>query len=201
MITDTAPNHTSQARLRSGISIGVDVGQRHLLTAAPATEDPEVNEALVLDSKGATMRYEAIQHRYHTQSRDTDGLHVAALEGILTTAAQQVLSYAQSFDAPPILVLEDLTYPDRTLEECVRKGMEAACWLLPTIQQRLVDLSRSESVPIATVSAKHSTQECHACGELAWPRKKIVQCTTEACSAGRVCRDRSAAATLAKRFG
>ena len=123
------------------------------------------------------------------------------LTDALDAAAHEALAYAQSFDMPPVLVLEDLDYAERSLTECVTEHAEIDCWLLPTIQERVVETAHAQGVPVAVTSPEHTTQECHVCGKHSRLRKTEIRCTNERCPVKTVCRDRSAAVTIAKRLG
>jgi transposase len=72
-------------------------------------------------------------------------------------------------------------------------------WLLPTFRKALVERANEVGLPVARVDPSGSTQECHSCGEVGDVGSKMLKCTTPDCPVGEVCRDRSAALTIAQR--
>jgi transposase len=85
------------------------------------------------------------------------------------------------------------------LTECARGQTEAGAWILPTLRDRLEDALSTEDYRVERVDATYSTQRCHVCEGLADVGQATISCETENCPVDAVCRDRSAAATLARR--
>jgi hypothetical protein len=101
--------------LGSKTPVGVDVGRNNLLVLAPATDDPKVSEARVVEPVRLEEHYAALTRRQSHGCRDgVDGALADRLQAIVDGAAQAALSYVQTF-AKPVVVLEDLDYPERSL--------------------------------------------------------------------------------------
>ena len=100
-----------------------------------------------------------------------------------------------------MLVLEDIGYVQRSLVECVREQMGVDCWLLPSIQQRLVDLASKANVPVAVTTERYTTKECHICGKHTKVRDETIRCWNDTCPVESVDRDRSAAVSTARKSG
>lgn len=101
--------------LGSRTPVGADVGRHNLLVLAPATDDPEVSEARVVEPGRLEEHYAALTRRQSHGCRDgVDGALADRLQAIVDDAAQAALSYVQTF-AKPVVVLEDLDYPERSL--------------------------------------------------------------------------------------
>ena len=194
------PMRNTDTRLSFGVPIGVDVGRRNLLTLAPGTAGPEIDEALSIGTRWIEEHYAELRER-QDRGWGVDETIAGQLDDVLTASAMQAIAYALSFDEPPILVLEDLSYDERSLDDCVTSGAGADCWLLAGIQQRLRELGREQDIPIAVTTEENTTKECHVCGDPSKIRDETLKCTTEGCPVDVVDRDRSAAVTIAKRLG
>ena len=194
------PMRDTDTRLSFGIAIGVDVGRRNLLTLAPGTAAPEIDEALSIGTRGIEEHYAELRDR-HDRGWGVDEVLAGQLDDVLTASAMRAIAFALSFDEPPVLVLEDLSYDERSLDDCVTSGAGADCWLLSGIQQRLRGLAREQDIPVAVTTEENTTKECHVCGDPSKIRDETLKCTTEGCPVDVVDRDRSAAVTIAKRLG
>lgn len=190
----------TNTRFLFGVPVGVDVGRRNLLTLAPATAGPEVDDALALGNRGIEGHYSELRERYE-RGRGVDETLADQLDAVLTATAHEALSYVETFDAPVVLVLEDIGYTERSLAECVREQLGVDCWSLPSIQQRLVEVATEANVPVATTTERYTTKECHICGMHSKVRDETIRCTNDSCPVGSVNRDRSAAVSIAKRGG
>jgi hypothetical protein len=194
--------HDHSTRFQFGTPIGVDVGRRQLIAAAPATVGADLDGAITIGNRKVEGHYATLQERHEGSAlADVDDDVLAAqLDAVLTATAHEALAYAQSFDSPPMLALEDLDYAERSLAECVTEGRGPDCWLFPGLQERLIEAARAAGIPIAFVSKKYTTKECHVCGMHSKVRDQRLSCTNERCPVETACRDCSAAATIAKRL-
>lgn len=183
----------------TGTPVGVDVGRRNLLVLAPATDDPRVEEARIVDGDRLEERYAMLQQR-GAAGGHVDAVLADRLLAGADDAAREALSYVETFEAP-VMVLEDLGYPDRSLDACVAESAAPECWLYPALHQRLADQARRASIPVLTTSPKYTTRQCHVCDQFARVGTEVLTCPTDDCPVDDVCRDRSAAATIAKRGG
>lgn len=182
----------------AGTPIGVDIGLRNLLALAPADAAPDVAEGRVIDAGGRIeAAYTALQgcpDRAHPRREVLTGRLRRAVTDILEAA----VAYAASFDAP-VLAVEELGYPGRSLADCIEGEQPVECWLYPVLQHGLTAAAVDAGIPVVSVSAKHTTQQCHQCLDFARVSGKTIQCTTSECPVGEVCRDLSAAVTIAGR--
>lgn len=201
--------------IASGTPIGVDVGKRNLLTLAPVAAGASLEESRVITGPDVDDLYDDLCRRqkeavelealvsedhqldqgvlHPTTEAAVDGLH-----SMIEKAIENALSYAESFEMP-VLVHERLSYHERTLAECVASGSEVDVWLYPTIQRSLVEQAQRRGIPAVFTSNKYTTRACHVCDQFARVERKTITCTTEDCPVDEVCRDRSAAASIARR--
>lgn len=180
-----------------GTAIGVDVGRRHVLTLAPADAGPHVEEARVVEEpRLAALGRRDGRDEYHAGAGVTS--RQARLEALLADVVERAVAYARSFDTP-LLVLEDLEYPECDLAACLAGDADPECWLFPRLQARLTDRAVADGVPVAVVSETYTTKQCHVCDQFARVGDETIECTTDGCPVDDVCRDRSAAVSIAKR--
>lgn len=194
---EVRPAVSSDSPLRAGTPVGVDIGLRNLLAAAPASASADVSEGVVFDDDRIEEYYTTLEYvpdtTGHTATILADKLH-----RVLNDVAQDVVAYTASFDVP-LLVLEDLSYDDRSLSDCIESGAAVECWLYPAMQRAIIEAAAEAGIPVVSVTEKHSTQQCHGCLDFARVGDETIQCTTEDCPVGTVCRDLSAAVTVAQR--
>lgn len=188
--------------------IGVDLGVKRLLVAAPADSDPDVPEPLVVGDGVERDLYNALGDtlgRLDRRAVDTAEAEAQAVESYRSLLRQRfglatdaLVEYADQLGAD-VVALEDLQYESGTLAECARGATEAGQWVLPAFRDRLEATLAAEGYHVKRVDATYSTQQCHVCGEIADVGRGTILCETADCPVGRVCRDRSAAVTLAQR--
>ncbi|MDS0220880.1 zinc ribbon domain-containing protein [Haloarcula sp. S1AR25-5A] len=185
--------------------IGVDLGEKRLVAAAPADADPD--EAFVIDGEPLRERYdilveatEALQGAWFDTTRGEAQVFAAMHQQLrpqLFDAAHRLVRYAGEF-ATPLLVLEDLSFRGAPLWE--RRTVEKlGAWLLPALQGAITEVALDAGLPISYVDAEYTSQACHGCAKLGRLEDDVVVCTTDDCPVGAVCRDRSAALTIAGR--
>lgn len=188
--------------------IGVDLGVRRLAVAAPVTAGPEVASALVVpggverdlfDGLGDTLR------RLDGQAGDTTAAEQQAVESAhallrqrFGLAARALVEYVDRIGAD-VVALEDIEFSGRTLSASARGRTEAGEWVLPALRDYVEATLEVEGVRVERVDASHTTQECHRCGQLADVRPATISCEVEICPVDTVCRDRSAAVSIARR--
>ncbi|MFB6200458.1 MAG: zinc ribbon domain-containing protein [Halorhabdus sp.] len=195
----------SQHHPLGGTPVGVDVGVKNLIAAAPV--DGDVESAFTIEGNHVRTHHEtlvrAIRALQGAKFDSTDGqiqLFAALWHQIrpqVYDAAVRVVRYAQEF-AGPMLVLEDLPFCGASLWER-RTGDDVGTWLLPALQQAIAVKARGAEIPVLYVDPKHTTQQCHVCGELGSVGHDVVECTTASCPVGTVSRDESAALSIAQR--
>jgi len=188
--------------------IGVDLGVKRLLVAAPADADPDVSDALVVGGGAERDLYNGLGDtlaRLDELAVDTDEAEAEAVETYRSLlrqrfdlAAQALVKYADRHDAD-VVALEDIGYESGMLAECARGRTKAGEWVLPAFRGHLEAVLAAEGYRVERVDATYSTQRCHVCGELADVSRATITCETDDCPVGRVCRDRSAAVTIAGR--
>ncbi|ELY96697.1 IS1341-type transposase (ISH12) [Natrialba chahannaoensis JCM 10990] len=196
---------TCRDRTLESTPVGVDIGVKNLVAAAPADAAPE--SALVIEGDHVRKRHEtlveAMQALQGAKFDTTNGqtqLFAALWHQIrpqVYDAAVRVVRYAQEFPAPTI-TLEDLSFCEATLWEH-RTVDDIGTWLLPALQHAVAVKAQAAGIPVTYVNPKYTTQQCHVCGELGRLKNDTLECTTENCSVGTVCRDRSAAVSIAQR--
>ncbi|AKU09893.1 IS200/IS605 family accessory protein TnpB-related protein [Haloferax gibbonsii] len=185
--------------------VGVDVGVKNLIAAAPAGGD--VESAFTIEGSHIQTRHEilvesmrALQGAKFDSTEGQAQLFAAIWYQIrpqVYDAAVRVVRYAQQFTTP-IIVLEDLPYYDVPLWER-RMNSDAGAWLLPALQHAIVTKAHEVGIPATYVDPDYTTQECHLCGDLGDVAENTVECISDDCPVDRVSRDRSAALTIAKR--
>lgn len=186
-------------------AVGVDVGVKKLVTAAPA--GGELESALVVD--GSPLReHHRILKRSMTALQDADSdtsrrqVQLFAeiwsrIRPLIVDAAGRVVAYAQQFP-DPVLVLEDLVHCKDSLWER-RTTEKSAPWVLPAIHEAIEAEALDAGIPTTHVDPRYSTQACHVCNNYGTVENDAVVCTSEDCPVEWACRDRSAAISLARR--
>lgn len=188
--------------------IGVDVGEHRLVTAAPVDGAPE--EAFTIDGEPLRDTYRELtaacsalnEVGVDTSRAETQLVYafwVRRLKGIVHDAAHQVVEWARSFPAP-VLVLEDLGYGEWTLWERRYAGSNAGTWMMPALQAVLQERAVDAGIPVARVAPERTSRECHRCGADGELGAATLRCPAEDCPVERVCRDASAALSIAARF-
>jgi len=187
--------------------VGVDVGVKNLIAAAPA--DGDVESAFTIEGSQIRTRYktlvEAMRALQSAKFDSTEGqiqLFAALWHQIrpqVYDAAVRVVRYAQEF-AGPMLVFEDLSFCGASLWE-QRTADDVGMWLLPALQHAIAVKACDAGIPVKYVDPKYTTQQCHVCGELGSVSQDAVECTTEDCPIGTVSRDESAALSIVQRAG
>ncbi|PSQ03436.1 hypothetical protein BRC95_08895 [Halobacteriales archaeon QS_5_68_33] len=113
-------------------------------------------------------------------------------------AADAVLDVACKH-ADAVVVLEHLPQPRQPLIAARHGDVREATWFPAAVQAVVADRVVDAGVRVTYVSPKHTSQQCHACGLLGQLDDETVRCTTPDCPVGEVCRDRSAAVSIARR--
>jgi len=212
-MSSNAPTTTSTRSLTdvgSQKAVGVDLGVRNLLAAAPADAGADVDDAVVVDGTLPRLLFEelgAITTRMQATEHDTRQMEARVfvryrdcLLNQFRAATVDVWHYLDSLEAKPVVVLEDLGHPYRPLRDCRRADVDVATWLIPAFQRFFASATRREGYTVEFVDPHNTTQECHVCGNhgLKWNSSQL-RCETDDCPVDDVCRDRSAAATIAAR--
>jgi len=205
MSSTPLPATVGQRRSLGVTPVGVDVGVKNLIAAAPA--DGDVESAFTIEGSHIRTRHEALVEAM----RALQGAKFDSTEGQIQLfaalwhqirpqvydAAVRVVRYAQEFTGP-MLVLEDLSFCGASLWER-RTADDVGTWLLPALQHAIVVKASDAGIPVTYVDPKYTTQQCHVCGELGSVGQDAVECTTEDCPVGTVSRDESAALSIAQR--
>lgn len=197
--TNPQPSHATP--------VGVDLGVKHLVAAAPV--DGAIETAFTIEGDHVRTRHETfIEAMTALDSAvfdTTDGQRqlFAAMwqqfRGQLFDAAVRVIRYARLF-SQPILVLEDLSTCKRSLWER-RTAADVGTWLLPALQKAIVVKAEETGIPSQQVNPEYTSQQCHVCGDLGHLENETLECTSPDCTVEMVCRDRSAALSIAQRAG
>lgn len=177
--------------------IGVDAGLKNLAVAAPAEAGPLVEDALVVD--GDRVRELWAEAQEVVPEFGYADHYRALFRGEFASAAADVVGYAREFPSPT-LAIEDLNHASQRLEAALQAGGDGHLWILPAFLDELVDAAAATGVPVVQVDPKYTTRACHACQQFASVRDGVIECPTEGCPVGVVCRDRSAAVSIANRL-
>lgn len=205
MSSTPAPATVDQRRPLGVTPVGVDIGVKNLIAAAPA--DGDVASAFTIEGGHIRTRHEALVEAM----RALQGARFDSSEGQIQLfaalwhqirpqvydAAVRVVRYAQEF-AAPMLVLEDLPFCGASLWER-RTASDVGTWLLPALQHAIDVKARDAGLPVTYVDPSHTTQQCHVCGDPGSVGQDSVECTTEDCPVETVSRDESAALSIAQR--
>lgn len=186
--------------------IGVDVGINSVAVAAPADGQP--TDALEIAGeyvKTTFSEFQSASHRWalagdydDVSLGDVVSRYWSLLRAALEDAADRVVEYARGHSAP-VLALEELSHDPLPLYACVCGNERVSAWVPATFQAILAERAVDAGVPVTYVDPHNTSQECHRCGELGELEAHRLVCTTEDCRVGDVCRDRSAALTIASR--
>jgi len=183
--------------LRSCTPIGADVGLRNVLTLAPASADYPVAESKTLHDDQIKTQYATLASVPDVAPK-SQTIIANRLRQAVHDLAQDAVLYATSFEGP-LLALEDLHYPHRSLADCIEENAALDSWLLPAAQRALATAAADAGIPVVSVSAKYSTRQCHSCQNFTRVNGRTIRCPVEDCPVEEVCRDRSAAVTIARR--
>jgi IS605 OrfB family transposase len=117
-------------------------------------------------------------------------------------AADALCDYLSLF-GNPVVVVEDLTYELQALSARLKGRSNASAWLLPTFHDVFRAKCRDRGFDVKFVDPDGTSRECHLCGRDGEKTAdgRHLRCPRPSCSAGEVCRDRSAAVSIAKRIG
>jgi transposase len=206
MPADSVPAQTADDA--TATVVGVDLGVKRLLVAAPATDDPAVEDALVVDGGVERALYDSLgdtltRFDQLAETTEAEAQAVQACRSMLhqrfDLGAECLLEYLDRVGAD-VVALEDTTHDCGSLAECARGRTKVGSWLLPTVRDYLEDTLAAAGYQVDRVDAAYTTQRCHVCGELADVGNATISCETADCPVDVVCRDRSAAATIAGRI-
>ncbi|MDS0284747.1 zinc ribbon domain-containing protein [Haloarcula onubensis] len=193
--------------------VGVDVGSARYLFAAASPADG-VGGAATVNADYAHRLYSEFQsatHRLGTapdyvDDQDRLGDLVARywprLRRALECAADQVVGVARAHPRA-VVVLEDLSTTPRPLVEAAHGAMAWADYCPAVAQQLLADRALDAGLAVAYVPPEYTSQLCHECGtlgDLGGRGCETLTCVNDDCTVGEVCRDRSAAVTIARRY-
>jgi len=188
--------------------VGVDLGVKQLLVAAPADAGAEVSNALAVgggverdlyDSLGDTLnRLDELPADTGEVTATTVEEYRSLLRQRFALAAYSAVEYADRHDAD-VIALENIEYEDGTLLECAQGATKAGEWVLPAFRDRLEATLRAEGHRVERVDAAYTTQRCHICGQVGDVSRATISCTNAGCVVDAVCRDRSAAVSIANR--
>lgn len=106
-------------------------------------------------------------------------------------------TYLARFERP-VLALEDISQQFCPLVDGRHGEIDVGDWLMPATQRALVLWARRIGHPTVDIDPEHTTQLCHVCGAEGGVRDRL-RCPTAEYPVVEVCRDRSAAATIAWR--
>jgi hypothetical protein len=187
-------------------SIGVGIGVTRLAVAATAEGGPD--DAVVVDGTEIRTLYAEFTHGTQALTRDTEptpeslGALVAEywpqFEPAFDRAAGVLLEYARQYPQP-VLAFEQLGHERKPLVACKHGNVAPSEWIPSVAVHELVERVRGAGVPVITADPDGTTSECHRCGERGEVGRDLFTCLDEECPVNDVCRDRSAAVSLAKR--
>jgi len=186
--------------------VGVDVGTKQLVTAATAADPhggPAVDERkyirhLYSEFCSATHRLSVAPEYDETTIADLVDRYWPLFKTTFTLAAEEVINYAQQHESS-VIVLEDLQMEQQPLRACRDGRVQLPTWCPPAVQGVLAKRAVEAGLAVIYVDAHNTTRECHRCGkvgELEWDQ---FSCTNDDCPIDEVCRDRSAAVSIANR--
>lgn len=203
--TSSAADSPQRTADRDITPIGVDVGSKRLAVAAtpdhlggPVAGDAKYVSQLYSEFCSATHRLALAPDYDETSLGDLVARYWQRIRPALEEAAADVLSFACQHQ-DPVLVLEDLPQSREPLRVCENGGLRYSAWIPPTTQAILTEQAVDAEVPVVHVSPHNTSQECHRCGHIGDLDPEVLACTNERCPVEAVCRDRSAAATIAER--
>lgn len=186
--------------------IGVDVGVKELVVAAPVGEDPEA--AFAREGDHIRQQHEVLVssmnalHNARFDASKAKAQTVAAfwqrVRGQILQAAIRTVNYARQYPAP-VVVLEELDLGDGAPLWEYRRSSSLSPWLLPTLQHAIAADAQEVGIPVIYVDRHSTSQTCYACGEVGTLGSDKLQCETDSCPVRTVCRDRNAALVVAQR--
>lgn len=190
-------------------TIGVDLGVRNLLVAAPANSGLEIGKTFSLSGEVDRALFNelgAITRRLQLMEADTTEKEAEVfaeyhqwLVGRFDSAIAEFIHWLdQRFDKP-LITLEDLAYTNTPLADVRRAEGDAGTWMMPAFQKRLARTLEEEGYEVEYVAPEKTTQECHVCRVHGERRGGKLHCINDGCDVDEVCRDESAAVTIGRR--
>lgn len=185
--------------------IGVDVGTNRLVTVASAENG--VADAVAVDGDPVRDLYAAFTKVTHKLQRRP---HSAECLGDVVArfwprfrrrfreAATAVLDYARQRPRP-VVVLEELPCDRQPLVACRHGRTQPAVWIPPAVQAVVARRCVDAGIPVASVDPHATSRLCHECGQRGELDGTHLVCETSTCPVDEVCRDQSAAVSIAKR--
>lgn len=188
--------------------VGVDVGVRNLLVAAPAEAGPDVPTALVVDGGPVRALYAALVDAMDALEASPDATGGTAqrlrehyrdrLHARLGDAVEELLAFVDDLEAD-VVALEDLGGRPPSLATALQEGHDTDAWVLPMLQMRLTASLEAAGYAVTFVDRDYTTRACHHCEQFAVVEDHTIRCTTADCPVDVVGRDRSAAVSIAQR--
>lgn len=196
--THTHPHATREPTTDSSV-VGVDLGLQRLLVAAPPTDDPEIESALVVDGRPSWALFDELDERPNPPA-DVTERYADLIDSHLQLAADRFATYLDRHQ-PDAVAIEHLSYPDYDgLADAISSPADAGAYLIPAMRERVIETAHARDVSIADVARGRTSQECHVCGAPATKRRNYtLRCETDDCPGDGVCSDRAAAVAIAKR--
>ena len=186
--------------------IGVDVGLTRAFTAAPAGGAAEdaftisgsaIREA-VDDLTTAQRRLCDVQFTTERSACEAFAAGWLYVRSKIIETAVRTVRYAEQFP-DPVLVVEHFSSDGPSLWEWRTRDDAHDAWILPTLLEALELHADQSGIRVETVNRHGTSQECHVCGSGGELSAHTLRCSAPSCPVEEVCRDRSAALTIADR--
>lgn len=188
--------------------VGIDVGVKRLLVAAPASAGPDVETALVVDGEPVRALFDGLEGAMDALEASPDATGGEAqrlrehyrdrLHARFGDAVERTLAFVDALDAD-VVALEDLNAGLPSLATVLERGGQDMEWILPMLQARLEASLEAGGYAVAYVDRDYTTRACHHCEQFAAVEDDTIVCTTADCPVDEVGRDRSAAVSIARR--
>lgn len=199
------PNDSSETDITP---IGIDVGESTLVTGCALDQNSPIRPLLCDGARARRIRKEMhttlrrLQRRGASEWRVDSSLrhYRNALSDVIEKTSRQVISYAQEFDCPAI-VMEDLSEIRTRIDGDAFMNRRLHGWAFHRIQGRIEDKALEVDIPVTYVSPKHTSQICHVCRRIgSRPHRGTFRCTTERCWVTTYQADLNAAVNIATRL-
>lgn len=194
--------------VRSVTPVGVDVGFRTLVAAAP--RDGRVEDVFTIDGDHVERTLDALavvdtalDGAAFTDTATRTAVAAAVwthrLKGQVYGAAHRTVEFARSHPGA-VLVVEDLPAGDVPLARWWRHdAFEAQTWAVNALSRALVEVAVEAGLPVVRVDPAGTSTECHRCGETGRRERSVFECTANPCTVDVVDADVNAALTVASR--
>ncbi|MFB6234949.1 MAG: RNA-guided endonuclease TnpB family protein [Halopenitus sp.] len=190
--------------------VGVDIGDAALATVCHRGERGTPTAPDIYSDEASQVRQ--LRKTYFTATRRLQRRGSECLveeygdslweriDHIIHRVSRQVVERAQQVENH-ILVLENLQYIRENMDYGAFMNRRLHGWAFAKLHAQIQYKAEEAGIPVATVNPRHTSKECHVCGETGTrPQQATFRCTNDECWVGEYQADINAALNIADRY-